>query len=367
MTQTEQDLLRALCKFRHRTWSEDLLSAATPSVLGHLFFNRMQGVAHEVLAENGQLSRVNREFRNSLTAAREQNRIKNQSYTKCLAYLMEALYPYEKRIALLKGAFLCAQYPEGCRTSNDIDILLRPKDVTEIGERLSSLGFKQGHIRGGVFEEASRYEIITSKMTRGETVPYIKEVELPFMKYLEVDLNFSLDYKNTVPDTLSVLLENSKTRKSGEIDIYTLDELDFFLHLCAHLYKEATTLPWIQMKRDMTLYKYADIYLLLSEMDAEAARRLFARALVLGLDKICAYAILETAEIFAISHHAAVALASEILTKDPDFRLTVIAPTEKKQYRYQTKNASERFFLKDRTLDLKEVVTHAEKAAHETA
>ena len=27
-------------------------------------------------------------------------------------------------------------------------------------------------------------------MMRGETVPYIKEVDLPFMKYLEVDINF---------------------------------------------------------------------------------------------------------------------------------------------------------------------------------
>ena len=45
----------------------------------------------------------------------------------------------------------------------------------------------------------------------------------------------------------------------------TLDDAGFFIHLCAHLYKEATTLPWIEMHRDMTLYKYCDIHMMLEE------------------------------------------------------------------------------------------------------
>ena len=46
------------------------------------------------------------------------------------------------------------------------------------------------------------------------------------------------------------------------ISVNILGDEDFFLHLCAHLYKEATTLPWIEMHRDMTLYKYCDIYII---------------------------------------------------------------------------------------------------------
>ena len=48
-----------------------------------------------------------------------------------------------------------------------------------------------------LFIPAARREIIESRMTRGETVPYVKEVGLPGMRFLEVDINFSLDYKNS--------------------------------------------------------------------------------------------------------------------------------------------------------------------------
>lgn len=97
---------------------------------------------------------------------------------------------------MLKGAYLCAHYPDGYRTSNDVDLLVLPKDVTTIGNLLARSGFRQGNIRNGEFIPATRQEIIESKMMRGETVPYIKEVDLTFMKFFKVDINFSLDYKN---------------------------------------------------------------------------------------------------------------------------------------------------------------------------
>ena len=80
---------------------------------------------------------------------------------------------------MLKGAVLCKKYPKGYRTSNDIDLLVCPERVTQIGKALIKEGFRQGDIRNGTFIPASRKEIIESRMTRGETIPYIKEVNLP--------------------------------------------------------------------------------------------------------------------------------------------------------------------------------------------
>lgn len=102
-------------------------------------------------------------------------------------------------------------------------------------------------------------------MMRGETVPYIKEVNLPGMQFLEVDINFSLDYKPGNVDLLEEMLNNSIVAKLGEYEVHTLRHEDFFVHLCSHLYKEATTLPWVEMMRDMTLYKYCDMYMLLND------------------------------------------------------------------------------------------------------
>lgn len=72
---------KALCKFKEKDFDEALLAHATPTVLGQLFFNRMQGVAYDVLKTNGLLGKVNREFRNSLGSAYEQNKEKITAFS----------------------------------------------------------------------------------------------------------------------------------------------------------------------------------------------------------------------------------------------------------------------------------------------
>lgn len=364
MKEKEKQLFKMLCKFKDDFSDPSLIKFATPTVLGHLFFNRMQGIAYDTLKRNHLLGKINREFRNSLGAAYDQNVLKNHSFKKCVATLTEILSPCNGKFAMLKGAYLCAHYPDGYRTSNDVDLLVNPKDVTAIGNLLTASGFKQGNIRNSQFIPATRQEIIESKMMRGETVPYVKEVNLPFMKFFEVDINFSLDYKNDNSNTLLDMLSRVILKNEKGISIPTLDDSDFFLHLCAHLYKEATTLPWIEMHRDMTLYKYCDIYMLLSEMTEKQLQHIFTRATELGMEKICAYAILETLELFDMNHSFVYNFSHHTLKEDPDFRLRVTSPKDKKTLVYQTSDATERFFMALRANDLKEVSPY-EKTEYE--
>ena len=121
---------------------------------------------------------------------------------------------------------------------------------------------------------------------------------------------------NIIKSAKSKQITNREYISSSNHKIPTLNKYDFFLHLCSHLYKEATTLPWIEMHRDMTLYKYADIYLLLSEISENDILAIFNRATVLGLDKICAYTILETVELFDIDNALAINMAKETLKED---------------------------------------------------
>lgn len=355
MEEKEKQLFKALCKFKDEFADPSLIAFASPAVLGYLFFNRMQGVAYDTLKRNGLLGKVNREFQNSLGAAYDQNILKNESFRKCVVMLSEILSPCDCKVAMLKGAYLCAHYPDGYRTSNDVDLLVLPKDVTTIGNLLSSAGFKQGTVRNFEFIPATRQEVIESKMLRGETVPFIKKVNLPFMKFFEVDINFSLDYKNGTGDTLADMLSNVCIKNEKEFSIPTLDDADFFIHLCAHLYKESTTLPWIEMNRDMTLYKYCDIYMLLSEMTDEQLQAIYTRASELALEKICAYAILEAMEFFDMNHPLAYEISCNALRGDPDFRLRVISPKDKKTLIYRTSDVTERFFMESRRNDLKEI------------
>ena len=295
MNQNEKQLFFELCSFvsPNRAKIKRLLEkgAATPELLGNLFANRMAGIAYGVLEKDELLSCVDREFRNSLKGAYSLNDKTNEDYLGCLNYLSTQLNSCGVPYALLKGAYLCGKYPVGYRTSNDIDVLISPDDVGKVSATLKLAGFKQGYVKSGKFTEATRQQIIESKMTRGETVPFVKEIKLSYIKYLEVDLNFSLDYKNSDYETLRKMLERTETVNVRNSIIRTLCPEDFLLHLCAHLYKEATTVPWIRMKRDMTFYKYCDIYMLISEMNEDEQNSLLAAANENGLEKELSYCL----------------------------------------------------------------------------
>jgi len=355
MKENEKLLFKGLCNFKDSHLEPSLMSFATPEVLGHLFANRMQGIAYDVLKNNGLLNATNREFRNSLRLAYEQNVQLNHSFQECIKLLLETISSCRGKVALLKGAYLCLHYPEGYRTSNDIDLLVHPNEITELASVLNTSGFRQGKICNEIFVPATRREIIESRMMRGETIPFIYEVNLPLMKYLEVDINFSLDYKNGDENCLSHMLAHTCTKYEKGLPIITLNDEDFFIHLCAHLYKEATTLPWIEMRRDMTLYKYCDIYLLLSEMTNSQLRDVLKRATELEMEKICAYAILETMKLFDIDNHFAHNISRSILEEDPLVLLKVFSPKDKKTFIYRTSDVTERFFMESRINDLVEV------------
>ena len=130
---------------------------------------------------------------------------------------------------------------------------------------------------------------------------------------------------------------------------------DFFVHLCAHLYKEAATLPWVRMKRDMTLYKYADLYLLLSGMSAAEKEDCFVRSRELGLAGCCGFAVLQTAALFGLTGAELFSAATDALDGNVEMLHRVAAPSEKKIYRYRTEDVAARFFLDDRLADLEEV------------
>ena len=328
---------------------------ATENVLGQLFFNRMSSVAYGIMLENNLLENVNREFRNSLKYSYIQNKQKNESFYECVKNLSNLLIDYTDKYAMLKGAVLCKRYPEGYRTSNDIDLLVRQEDITIIGDTLIKNGFKQGYIKNDVFIEATRTQIIESKMLRGETVPYILKVDLPYMKYLEIDINFSLDYKNSKNNDVDLFIKNSCDINLGNFKVKTLQKEDFILHLCVHLYKEATTFPWVKMKRDMTLYKFCDIYTYLNDMTFIDVNNLFIKAKKFRILEICSCVIFWTSQFFENINSYAYIYSKQFLSGSENILNTVISPSDKKTYRYIEKNVTERFFNKNRMEILEEV------------
>ena len=112
------------------------------------------------------------------------------------------------------------------------------------------------------------------------------------------------------------------------------------------------------MKRDMSLYKYCDIYLLLSKMSDVNIDDIFERAADMGMEKMCAYAILQADAFFPMNRYA-VSMAENILLSEPSFLHTVYSPSDKKIYIYTQTDVFKRFFNKDRTKLLREVESNA--------
>lgn len=359
MNESEQELFWCLCRFLHpdRERVDALLraGAGTPAVLGHLLYNRMAGVAYDLLSKTQTLDLASREFRNTLRDVQLLNIEKNEGFLYCRDLVTNILEESGAKYALLKGAYLCELYPPGCRTANDVDVLTEGKWITAIGEALQEAGFRQGYVKNNIFVPASRKEIIHRKMTRGETVPYFLEVNLPYMPYLEVDINFSLDYKNTADTALPVFVSEAEPRKIGDGWCRTLTDPHFLMHLCMHLYKEATTYPWVQMGRDMNLYKFCDLYVLLMQYTQKDYKKLAAQAEKLGLLSRCCWVLSAVQELFGVADP----LLLEFLAKHSPQELQeldrVIDPAGKRTFVYENPDLRQRFFASNRVFLLREV------------
>lgn len=356
---TTQKLVLELCKFRHPNGKriEELLLGYPDlaTVLGHLLQNRVAGAAYETLRKTDNLVLTDSIMHRALQLTHFQNRQRTKAYKAALRRIDEILKDCRGSYAMLKGAYLCGVYPEGLRTSNDIDLLIEKKELSKIENALKAAGLQQGSVKNGAFVPATRKEIIFASMMKGETMPYVLETGESTMPYLEIDLNFALGYKNEAPDRIRTMLSGVVRRDFGDFAIETLGKEDFLIHLCAHLYKEATAYPWVQMGRDLSLYKFMDIYLLTEEYGKPAFDRLASRMKEAGCEKECWYALTYTKALFDIKNPALDEFLAENAPDDPDLLHKVDRPELKTVMIYTERDPVARFFATDRKSLLTEV------------
>ena len=83
----------------------------------------------------------------------------------------------------------------------------------------------------------------------------------------------------------------------------------------------------------------------------------------MGMEKICAFAALQTAALFELENNHAVEVAENLLKFEPEFLHTVVSPQERIQYVFKEKDILERFFNENR-IQLLEEVKGSEKASN---
>ena len=196
-------------------------------------------------------------------------------------------------------------YGEGERISNDIDLLVEQKEISAISEVLKNMGFVQGYydFRESKIVSLSRAEILSRRMNRGETAPFVLETHNLCVPFIEVDINFSLDYlPNSYVDMLHTILKDA-IGYAGNITggIRSLCVDDFFLHLIMHQYKESILYSMVQRNKDMELYKLLDIYLFIKKGYIELSG-LYNKVKKYGLEQTIYSVMSSISELFTDFH-----------------------------------------------------------------
>ena len=228
------------------------------SLLGFLCFNRLAGLAYSNVRKYGYYIQ-NEQFVFALENMYNAQKLRNEMLKEEICKINEVCRKKEIPFALLKGSILnTIIYGEGQRTSNDVDILINSKDITRLAEAVKTIGYIQGEydIKTSKIIIPSRKEIIYRRMNWGEAYPFVKTFNSS-LKYLEIDINFSISWVPEDGTTVQEMLE--RTKLYGENNLSSLSLEDFFIHLLMHLYKELILYVCVEAMGDLEFYKFVDI------------------------------------------------------------------------------------------------------------
>lgn len=154
----------------------------------------------------------------------------------------------------LKGAWLIENIykDKGIRSINDIDCLFPREMEADLIEAMGNVGYIQGQYDSlnQRVEGFSREKQIAWKRKMNNLMPFQKTTPIKSLPTVIFDFSFALDLSKD---------ESAVKEMINNADGEYLRKAHFFVHLCAHLYKEATNAIWILETTDLNLIKFCDV------------------------------------------------------------------------------------------------------------
>lgn len=162
----------------------------------------------------------------------------------------------------LKGAILAPNlYKDlGLRILNDIDFLISLDSRNAASSSLKDLGYNIG-LYNWVSKEVnqiSREEELMWKMHVGNLYPHTLALTNEYCDFVSIDFSYDVDLKKDYM-AANKLLNSSEISYIYGAEAYLLSKIDFLIHLCIHLYKEATNVQWVIYHADLNLIKFCDV------------------------------------------------------------------------------------------------------------
>lgn len=186
------------------------------------------------------------------------NAIRNNELLKEYEKVIHALTQAGIKAVPLKGIYLVPNmYQEyGAREMSDVDLLVKREDSAKILEIMSDLGYEQGSYKKDTHkvEPYSREKKMLWNMNMNTMIPFVKICDSQYAECIKFDISFNLDMK-LAPNPVPSMLE----RAYQSDGLWYLRPSDFFIHLCCHLYKEASNAEWIYQNKDVNIIKFCDV------------------------------------------------------------------------------------------------------------
>lgn len=255
--------------------------------------------AAEVFTPDSRLEYVE----DALLAARLLNERKNRVLLTTAAELTQTLAEAGVAYAVRKGAYLTpAVYGDpGLRPMSDIDIFVAPTASREVTEILKQAGFRQGNVAAdGTIRPPTRREEVFWKVHVNNLPTFHRPCADPLLGVVSVDICVDLFLPATgcrLP--AAGLLSNLRTFDLAGTAATTFGAEHFVLDVAAHLYKESTTLRYIERGKHQRLLQYVDLVAMLSREREFDWDSLLTMSIEAGAARNLYYALANAEQLFS--------------------------------------------------------------------
>ena len=195
----------------------------------------------------------------------------------------------------LKGSILIPQVYQdlAIRAMNDLDFLIRTKDRSKTSKILKEMGFKTGFYdwsTDAIIQISYKMELMW-KMHAGNLYPHVMKVDDPYLKFVTLDFSYDVDLQQNYIASNGMWESTVSAEMLGH-QLECLSPIHFLLHLCVHLFKEATNVQWILAHQDLNLIKFCDIReYILANLTNIAWEQVPKRAKELGCEEALFYSL----------------------------------------------------------------------------
>ncbi len=193
----------------------------------------------------------------------EGNAARNEALLRELAVVLRALRAADVPVLVRKGPVLMQEVYGDTRTRhmNDLDLMFEPGDLPRAKDVLTELGYTKGNV--------SRNRRRLVPMPRAEAaywalhVPNVvlrRPTSERFVDYFMIDICLNQFLPGGGYDLpAGGFAERARETVIVGVPALAFRQEDMLVDLCVHLYKEATTLYYIALGKDLSLSKFLDV------------------------------------------------------------------------------------------------------------